>query len=167
MKENKKLIMENIQKLLLAFLKRLRSGPQLFSIALCVITVIVIIVSGNNESSKDIANYEAGKVASNDVIASTSISYLDEEATRLTQEAAIRQVPAVFRFSEETNTNILNSWNQFCDYTDKLDTADRLAARRLINTEYPGDFSNETLDTYRQTCGKTLNKYRISGRLFK
>jgi len=148
MKENKKLIMENIQKLLLAFLKRLRSGPQLFSIALCVITVIVIIVSGNNESSKDIANYEAGKVASNDVIASTSISYLDEEATRLTQEAAIRQVPAVFRFSEETNTNILNSWNQFCDYTDKLDTADRLAARRLINTEYPGDFSNETLDTY-------------------
>jgi len=148
MKENNKLILANIQKILLAFLKRLRSGPELFSIALCVIAVIVIITSGNNESTKDIGDYEAGKVASNDVIASTSISYLDEEATRLRQEAAIRQVPAVFCFSEETNINILYSWNQFCDYADKLDTKNIYTAIRLINNEYPGDFSNETLETY-------------------
>jgi len=148
MKENHKLITENIQKLLLVFLKRLRSGTELFSIALCVITVIVIIASGNNESARDIGNYEVGKVASNDVIASTSISYLDEEATRLRQEAVIRQVPAVFRFSEETNINILYSWNQFCNYADKLDTTDISEAILLINAEYSGDFSNETLYIY-------------------
>jgi cyclic-di-AMP phosphodiesterase PgpH len=148
MKENNKLIPEKIKKSLLIFLKRLRSGPELFSIALCVITVIVIVASGNNESTRDIGNYEAGKVASNDVFASRSISFLDEEATRLRQESEIKQVPAVFRFSEETNVNILYSWNQFCNYADKLDTANISEAIRLINTEYQGDFSNETLNIY-------------------
>jgi len=148
MKENKKLITANIQKLLLSFIKLLRSGPQLFSIALCIIAVIVITTSRNNETSNDIGNYEAGKVASNDFIASRSMSYIDEDATKLKQDAAIRQVPAVFCFSEETNKNILYSWNQFCDYADKLNATDLFAARRLIETEYPGNFSDETLNTY-------------------
>jgi len=148
MKENHKFITEKIQKSLLVFLKRLRSGHELFNIALCVIAVIVIAAGGSSESAKDIGNYETGKVANNDVIASRSISFLDEEATRLRQESVIRQVPAVFRFSEETNENIIYSWNQFCNYTDKLNTADISEAIRLINNEYQGDFSNETLNTY-------------------
>jgi putative nucleotidyltransferase with HDIG domain len=81
----------NIKKKLIVFMGYLRSGPNIFSIALCVLSVIVIISSGNNESARDISNYEAGKVADRDIIASASISYLDKEAS-VRGELAVKNI---------------------------------------------------------------------------
>ncbi|MCL2209468.1 MAG: HDIG domain-containing protein [Treponema sp.] len=57
------------------------SGPGIFSIALCVIAVFVIIASTDEVIIRDIGNYEAGKVADRDVAASISVSYLDKAET--------------------------------------------------------------------------------------
>jgi putative nucleotidyltransferase with HDIG domain len=89
MKEKPNFLLLKEKKNLSAFSGYLRSGPNIFSIALCVISVIVIISSGNNESARDISNYEAGKVADRDIIASTSISYLDKEASGLSGKLVV------------------------------------------------------------------------------
>jgi membrane-associated HD superfamily phosphohydrolase len=83
MKEKPNFLLLNVKKNLSAFSGYLRSGPNIFSIALCIITIIVVISGENNEPARDISDYEAGKVADRDVIASTSISYLDRETTDL------------------------------------------------------------------------------------
>jgi putative nucleotidyltransferase with HDIG domain len=83
MKEKPNFLLLNAIKVLSLFSGYLRSGPNIFSIALCVITVIAVISGGNNEPVRNISNYEAGKVADRDITASMSISYLDKEATNL------------------------------------------------------------------------------------
>ena len=92
MKEKPNFLLLNAKKNLSAILVYLHSGPNIFSIVLCVITVIVIISSGSNEPARDISNYEAGKVADRDIIASTSISYLDKETTNLRGVLAVKNI---------------------------------------------------------------------------
>ena len=92
MKAKPKTITLNIKKSAGTLLSRMRSGPNIFSFALYIIAVFVIIASGNNESASDINNFEAGKVADRDVVASTSVSYLDEEATTLHGELVVRNI---------------------------------------------------------------------------
>jgi putative nucleotidyltransferase with HDIG domain len=89
MKEKPNALLLNVKKNLSAFSGYLRSGPNIFSIALCVITIIVVISGGDNESARDISNYEAGKVADRDITASTSISYLDKEASSLSGKIVV------------------------------------------------------------------------------
>jgi putative nucleotidyltransferase with HDIG domain len=148
MKMKPKFFMLNLRKNTLLLLNRLRSGPNLFSFALCIIATVVVITSGNNESISDISNYEAGKVADRDIVASIAVSFHDEEATKLRIETAQKQISAVFRFSDEANSNILESWNAFCDFTAMNDGRNAAAARLAIEAEYPGNFSNETLEIY-------------------
>jgi putative nucleotidyltransferase with HDIG domain len=154
MKMKLKYLILNSTKGIFSLLTRLRSGPNLFSFALCVIAVFVVISSGNYLSISDISNYEAGMVADRDITASISVSFQDEEATKQRLETVLKQVPAVFKFSDEANTNILSSWNAFCDFADDAAGTDRAAARLAIETEYPGSFSNETLDAYLSAGGR-------------
>jgi putative nucleotidyltransferase with HDIG domain len=115
---------------------------------LFVIATIVIIYNGNERYINNINGYEAGMVADRDIIAPAALSFRDEEATQQRLEIALKQVPAVFWFSDEANTNMLNSWNAFCDFADIHAEGSRVAAKTAIEEEYPGILSGETLDTY-------------------
>ena len=76
MKEKLKSIMPNIKNGITVFFNLFRSGAFLLSIALCAIAVVVIISSGDNESVRDISDYETGKVSDRDIVASISIDYM-------------------------------------------------------------------------------------------
>lgn len=92
MKEKPRLLISKIQKSLFSFLGTFRSGPDIFSLALCVVAAFVIISSGSSESYRNISNYEVGKVADRDIVASNSINYLDEEATGRRGELVVRHI---------------------------------------------------------------------------
>jgi len=148
MKVKHKRLMLNYRKTLSVFFKHFRSGINLFGIGLCAIAATVIITSGNKESINDINIFEVGKVADRDVIAAFPITYIDEDATMLRLETVVKQVPAVFRFSAEAGRQMLESWNAFCDFTDRLQGMSTAEARLEIDAQYPADFSGEVMDTY-------------------
>jgi membrane-associated HD superfamily phosphohydrolase len=133
-------ILLNIKKNLPALLDIFRTGPNLFSAALCIIAAVVIIASSNDETIRDIGNFETGRVADRDVIASISVTFVDEEATRIRQEIAVKQIHAVFSFSDEASANIFESWKNFCDYMDNFTGAQTL--------ENPGDYPDEIIHAY-------------------
>jgi len=70
----------------------LRSVPNLFGIAFCVTAVLVVVTSGNNETVREIDNFETGRVAERDVIASIPVSYVDKEATELSGETKYKHI---------------------------------------------------------------------------
>jgi putative nucleotidyltransferase with HDIG domain len=139
--------MIKIKKDILHFIRQLRSGPNLFSLVLCAIAAIVIIASGNNESIRNLSDYETGKVADRDIIASISVSFPDEEATRTKLETLLKHVPAVFWLSEEADSDMQNSWDRFCIFVDSFST-NTSDSRIYIEAEYPGFFTGETLEIY-------------------
>jgi putative nucleotidyltransferase with HDIG domain len=155
MKRKINLYFMNFRKRITSIFQWFRSGPAIYSLVLFIIAAFVIIISGNNESISDISDFEAGRVADRDVIAGLTLSFIDEEATRTRTETAAKHVNAVFRMSTEANKQILDSWNAFCDFTAKLSGSSRTAAILALEAEYPGSFSNETLNTYLSTSGWT------------
>jgi len=158
MKRKVNMFMINLRKRIILFFQYFRSGPVIFSFALFIIAAFVIIISENNESISDISDFEAGKVADRDVIAGFTLSFVDEEATRTRTEAAAKHVNAVFRTSTEVNKQILDSWNAFCEFTEKNAGNSKTAAIQAIEAEYPGSFSNETLNTYLSAVGRASFK---------
>ena len=156
MKVKHKNLMLNLKKNALAALNFLRSGTNLYSIALCVAAAVVIITVENREALSDISDFETGKVADRDVIAQYAITFYDEEATMTRLENAAKNVPAVFRFSSEETRRVLDSWNNFCDFADKLDPADIDASSIAIKEEYPAFFSTEITDAYLSASGRSV-----------
>ena len=148
MKEKNKNIMLNLKKNAFKALGFLRSGTNLFSIALCIAAALVIITVENSETLSDIDDFETGKVADRDVIAQYAVTFYDEIATTARIESAAKNVPAVFRFSPEETNRVLDSWNIFCDFADKLDSSDIASSRSAIEGEYPAFFSNGIVDDY-------------------
>jgi len=172
MKAKYKLSIPDLRKNALSALSRLRKGASIYSIALCVAAIIVIITGENRESLNDISNFETGKVADRDVVSQYALTYIDEKATMTRLESVAKQVPAVFRFSPEETRRVLDSWNNFCDFTDKLnlqpnlsqtgedsplnDPSDIDSSRRAIKEEYPQYFSDELIDEYLSASGKSV-----------
>jgi putative nucleotidyltransferase with HDIG domain len=137
------------------FVPRFRPEADIFSIALCVAAAAVIIVTGSGSSIGRMDEFESGKVADRDIIAGHSVSYLDEEATRLRLDTIEKQIPAVYQLSADVSFQVLDSWNTFCDFTDTLVNRTPNAARLAVDAEYPADFSNITLDIYFSTPERT------------
>ena len=129
-------------------LSHLKSGPNIYSFLLCIAAAVVIITSGSGEIIRDISNFEIGMVADRDIVAGFPVSFIDEEATTMRIENISRQIPAVFRISAESSAHILESWNSFCDFSDSLKGMELSQARLAIDAEYPGMFSNETINAY-------------------
>ena len=154
MKNNQ--LMSDFKKNALMILNRFRNGSSLFSIALFVASAFVIITSDNRESLSDISNFETGKVADRDIVAQYAITFVDEKATMARLESAAKQVPAVFRYSSEDTKQVLDSWNNFCDFTDKLDSSDIASSHLAIEDEYPAFFSNDTIDAYLSASGRSV-----------
>ena len=124
-------------------------------IGLVTMLVTIAVVAGNISreagGASDIRDFETGKVADRDVIAEYSVSYVDEEATRLRIEAQERLVPAVFRFSAAATAEIEARWRRFSDFTASLDRAGGSAEtyRLAVQAEYPSLFpDSETFNRY-------------------
>ncbi|MDR1898376.1 MAG: HDIG domain-containing protein [Treponema sp.] len=134
------------------FPSRPRPFPLLVAFLAFAVTVLnVIFNSGSSLGAVgDISNFEAGRVADRDVVAEHSVSYVDEDATRLRLEAQERLVPAVFRFSPGAAEGMRNAWRQFTAFTDGLfhDGVSADAFVLKVRAGYPGFFSDSLLDRY-------------------
>ena len=159
MKIKTNLYMITLKKSMDTALNIIRSGPMIFSLVLCIAAASAIISDGDSESIRDIRNYEAGKVADRDIIAEKTLSFIDEKATKALLDTAAKEIPAVFQFSNEAGSQMLDSWNSFCSFTDKL--TGEAAARLAIDSEYPAYFSNEIMDAYLSTEGRAA--FRVYG----
>jgi putative nucleotidyltransferase with HDIG domain len=128
-------------------LDQFRLAPAL--VCLCSFIVTVLTVLGNMGGGKlgDIEDFETGKVADRDVVAALAASYIDEEATAGRMEAQEQLVPAVFRYSGEAEAEVRNSWNAFCDFTDKL-AKNGASARLAVEAQYPDFFSDEVITAW-------------------
>lgn len=87
-------------------------------------------------------------VATRDVTAGHTVSFIDEEATIARQDMAARRISAVFRFSADANRQIQDSWDSFCDFAEDLRSAGPEAAHIAIDAGYPGYFPRETLNIF-------------------
>ena len=117
-----------------------------------VLSVIAAIASMNLgiTGPGDLQDFEVGRVADREVIADYSLSYIDENATRLRMDAQEHLVPAVFRFSTLAAHEVRNQWNNFCNFTDIHAKEDSSQASMLlaVQAEYPGQFSVFILSAY-------------------
>jgi putative nucleotidyltransferase with HDIG domain len=133
-------------------LSHFRFGPSLVSLAVAVITIILVVGNMSDESggAADMREFETGKVADRDVVAFHAASYIDEEATMIRMEAQERLVPAVFRYSAGISTGIIEAWSSFSDFADRLtgNGFSAASARLEVQAEYPAFFPNETLNAY-------------------
>jgi putative nucleotidyltransferase with HDIG domain len=126
-----------------------------------VLVLCVIVILGNMNSIKgaagDLADFEVGKVADRDVIADQAVTYEDEKATRLRQEAQERQVPAVFHYSSEASGKIRDQWRRFLANAGehaggKGSREDFVSA---IRKEFPASFSADILTAFYLTSDQS------------
>jgi len=157
MKKTLDIIMRNFMDFLFEKLKQLklpRLGLAPGIVCLCSFAaaafVIVTNIDNGVEGLGDFNDFEVGKVADRDIIAEYSLTYIDQEATRLRKEAQGSLIPAVFRYSPNVKDEVLQAWNAFCDFTDELIAEEIPAAsvRLEILSQYPGYFSPQFLDAY-------------------
>jgi putative nucleotidyltransferase with HDIG domain len=131
---------------------RFRPGPVVATFAVFIVSSIIIV--GNMDSdggdSRDIREFEVGRVADRDVTAEEGVSYMDEEATQVRIEAQEHLVPAVFRVSSFANEEMRNNWNRFCTFAKGLFDKDLSAEafRLAMQAEYPVSFPGNILDVY-------------------
>ena len=150
MKDKTRIFKLNLTKTLRSVfnLSNFKSGPNIFGFALFVIAALVIITSDNTGSLNDISNFEVGRVADRDVIAEYAVSYIDVEATKQRLEEITGSTPAVFYSSIDINSRILNSWNVFCNFTDRLDGIEIESAHFLLDIEYNRYYTDELIGRY-------------------
>ncbi|MCL2600696.1 MAG: HDIG domain-containing protein, partial [Treponema sp.] len=133
-------------------LLRMGRTPAIVCLASFVASVIVTVTFINLESEWQWIHgeFEVGMVADRDVIAGYPLSYIDEDATRLRMEAQRNLVPAVFRYLPYATDGVLQSWDEFSDFADRLEYEGvSLASVQLrIQAQYPGYFSAATIAAY-------------------
>jgi len=96
----------------------------------------------------NIEEFEVGKVADRDVIAEETITYEDENATRLRLEAREQLVPSVFQYSYKTTEDIQKSWNYFAGTVEKnfVQALSQDVFRLNLLSEFPGEFPGDVFD---------------------
>ncbi|HHU36313.1 MAG TPA: HDIG domain-containing protein, partial [Treponema sp.] len=106
---------------------------------LCIATYFSTIeVNGLRQLS--LSDFEVGKVADRDVIASRELSYIDEEATRIRLEARKKLVPAVFKYDDVIAIAMSESFRTFTNFLEEL-FIKKLPREQFVlefQQEYPG-----------------------------
>ena len=94
----------------------------------------------NGFSQFTVEDFEVGKVADRDVIASREISFVDENATRIRREARQRLVTAVFKYDRELSTSMIEEYSTFVDYLEStMQTTTNVQQFILqVQQQYPG-----------------------------
>jgi len=140
--------MTGIKNRLMAIINKLfpisrQKGPAyawIGAFLLCLLVVLLNINSNPNVKISD--NFEVGKVADQDVIAEKTITYIDENATRLKMEAQERLVPAVFWYSKEVSEELESRWSDFLVLaeTHSPESSSGAAFRQDIHSKFPDLF---------------------------
>jgi putative nucleotidyltransferase with HDIG domain len=148
---------------------RFRCGPVIIT-ALALAVSVAAIVGGSASSASsagDIAEFEPGRVAERDVIAEESVSYIDEEATRIRIEAQERLVPAVFIYSLPANAEMRAAFDRFKALSSGLfaEGVSSNAYNLAVQAEFPGAFSGDTLNALFRDPGRERLLEYASGAL--
>ena len=67
-----------------------------------------------------LSDFEVGRVADRDVVASRELSYVDEDATRIRIEARKKLVPAIFRYDTAISISMLEQFTACSDFLEEL-----------------------------------------------
>jgi putative nucleotidyltransferase with HDIG domain len=100
----------------------LKPAPLAAVIAALLASFFSIMMSslGGGEKLSLADNFEEGRVAEVDVIAEAPAVYVDSKATREALEAAVKTVPAVFRFDDQKTALIRSVWNDFKNHCENV-----------------------------------------------
>ncbi|MCL2069823.1 MAG: HDIG domain-containing protein [Treponema sp.] len=123
-------------------------GPALAWAGAFFICLVAVLTNVNSTLGfgRNFDEFVVGRVAERDVVANHSITYVDEQATRLLVEAQERLVPAVFHFSSRGTEELQNRWNHFAVLAENQFEQQSLQTFiQTINSEFPGEFTNEFL----------------------
>jgi putative nucleotidyltransferase with HDIG domain len=136
-----------------------RLGSALASVFAFLLSSAAIIWGSVSADVVDVGGYkefEVGRVADRDIFADQSVSYVDEDATRLRIEAEERLVPAVFVFSREISEESRASYDRFAALSRGLFTQGSSAEtyKLAVQAQLPGAFSADTLDALFRDPGR-------------
>lgn len=127
------------------FINKIREKSRsiiMLSIAFFVLVIATYFsyVEINGFRQLSLVDFEIGKVADRDVVASRALSYIDENSTRIRRDARQRLVSAVFRFDRGISANMLDSYARFIEYLEKTmkSTSDERQFLLDVQQEYPG-----------------------------
>lgn len=97
-----------------------------------------------------LADYAVGESAPGDIIVDKDITYVDEEATRLREEATIQLVPPVFVINDEITKRSLQSYNEFAtiltDASSKSNSTEKIYL--AVQAALPGAFAQEQIELF-------------------
>lgn len=97
-----------------------------------------------------LADYAVGESAPGDIIVDKDITYVDEEATRLREEATIQLVPPVFVINDEITKRSLQSFNEFAtiltDASAKSNSTEKIFL--AVQAALPGAFTKEQIELF-------------------
>ncbi|HRR03383.1 MAG TPA: hypothetical protein P5286_10835, partial [Treponemataceae bacterium] len=94
-----------------------------------------------------LSDFEVGRVADRDVVASRELSYVDEDATRIRIEARKKLVPAIFRYDTAISISMLEQFTACSDFLEELYRKEPVKQQFILEfqQEYPGLFDQESL----------------------
>ena len=124
---------------------RLRNKAGLLILIVCAFCVLAIgtyfsYMEVNGFRQLNLVDFEIGKVADRDVVASRQISFVDENSTRIRRDARQRLVTAVFRYDRELSRSMLDEYSAFADYLERTMQGSTSSDQFLLEMqqEYPG-----------------------------
>lgn len=115
-----------------------------------------------------LADFEIGKVAERDVVASRELSYVDENATKIRRDARQRLVTAVFRYDRELTATLVDEYGEFIDYLDNTMQSASSAQQFILEVQqqYPGVLEKKQLQAL-YAASDRAGILSVSGSVFK
>ncbi|HNY15879.1 MAG TPA: HDIG domain-containing protein [Treponemataceae bacterium] len=136
--------------------------------ALLTVATYFSFMEVNGFRKLNLVDFEIGKVADRDVIASRGISLVDENATRIRRDARQRLVSAVFRYDRDLSESMVEEYSSFIDYLGRAMQGSNTAQQFLLETqqEYPGVIEKRLTQTLYNSPDRA-GLLSISQNLFK
>lgn len=146
-KDKKNILVKAIEPIITT----IKENKVFYSAALVAFVVLLLatyftFISGQNFSLDALKDFEIGKVASKDVIASRNITYIDEKATELKRLERKKSVLPVFNFDTQITSKVLADINSFTEsFSDSAEFEDSNAFFAAVQNSFPNQFSARDL----------------------
>jgi len=121
-------------------------------LALTFLGAMAILLFGNTmlpaSRTMKVSDYQEGMVADKDIIVEQGITYIDEEATRLKQEAELKMIPPVFIVHDDITRQIMQEYAVFRSLMseDVGETPDKDMLFLELQSKLPAVFAREDMD---------------------
>jgi len=132
---------------------KIREKSSLLILLVCSYIFLVFItyfsyMEINGFSQFTLQDFEIGKVADRDVVASREISFVDESATRIRREARERLVTAVFRYDREISNSMTNEYTAFVEFLESTMQNKSNSQQFLLQVQqqYPGIIDKKQIE---------------------